>query len=119
MEELLTKYAFTYGPLMIFFFAVGMAAYKWLPPMFETLTAVFREMVAALNSSTMALNNSTTALNSQNKAMEAHHELFGSMKEMWEEMRQRIDTFDCPHNVAPQARSVAPKPRVRLVSKNG
>lgn len=99
MDELMWKTAFTYGPLMLFFLAVGFALYKWLPPAFTTLTNAFREMVAALNSSTVALNNSTAALNSNNDALKNHQEVASTLREMWAEMRERMDSFECQNSL--------------------
>lgn len=87
MEDLVVKYAFTYGPLMIFFFAVGFAVYKAAPVM----VAMIKEIVAALNSSTIALNNSTQALDQQQQTMQA-------VTQLWDEMRNRIDNFHCPYS---------------------
>jgi predicted PurR-regulated permease PerM len=94
MEDLVVKYAFTYGPLMIFFFAVGFAVYKAAP----VLMTVFREVVAALNSSTLALNNSTQALNENSAAAEKHQQSMQAISTLWDEMRDRLDSFHCPYS---------------------
>lgn len=106
IDTLIIKYAFTYGPLMIFFFAVGYAIYKVSP----AAVALFREIIAAMNSSTIALNNSTSAISANNDAMLRHHE---TMTKMWDEMRERIDTFQCPVHQA----SALPTSRRRQPSK--
>lgn len=106
MEDLVVKYAFTYGPLMIFFFAVGYAVWRAAP----VVVAMFKEVVAALNSSTIALNNSTQALNSNNDAMYRHHDTVIALRDMFDQMRERIDAFECPHS-PPRKRIVAIKQR--------
>lgn len=109
MEAVVFKYAFNYGPLMIFFLAAIYISYKWLPVVFNALTEVFKEMIAALNSSTAALENSTKALDANNQAMEKHHEVMVSMRGVWDEMRERIDRFECSHPSRSSFPSVAPK----------
>lgn len=106
MEDLVVKYAFTYGPLMIFFFAVGFALYKAAP----VSVALFKEIVAAMNSSTIALNNSTQALNANNDAMMRHHETVGMLNVIFNDLKDRMDAFECPHS-PPRKRVVAIKQR--------
>lgn len=105
-EDYIIKYAFTYGPLMIFFLGVGYAAWKAIPVMAQNLTQLFREMIAALNSSTDALNNSTTALNANNQAMQMHHETVSVMRKLWEELQDRVNEFECPHTSKPIAKPI-------------
>ncbi len=106
MDTLIVKYAFTYGPLMIFFFAVGYAVWRAAP----VVVAIFKEIVAALNSSTIALNNSTQALNSNNDAMMRHHETVGMLNELFNDLKGRMDAFECPH-ASSRKRVVAIKQR--------
>lgn len=75
MEELVLKYGFTYGPLMLFFLGVGLAVWKWGPIVASTMAALFREMTAALNASTVALNNSSVAIERNTEVMLKHGEI--------------------------------------------
>ena len=99
MDDLVVKYAFTYGPLMIFFFAVGFALYKMAP----VAVALFKEIVAAMNSSTLAVNNSTQALNANSDAMRRHHETVSMLNGLFTDLKERMESFECPH--APPGRS--------------
>lgn len=106
-DALIIKYAFTYGPLMIFFFAVGYGIYRAAP----VAVSLFKEMVAAMNSSTIALNNSTQALNSNSDAMHRHYETVATLSDLFKDMRERIDAFECPHSPPTRRRPVAIKSR--------
>lgn len=80
-----------YGALVTFFVAVGFALYKWLPPMFATMTQCFREMVAALNSSTEALKSNTAALQGNNAAFAQHAETTQTIKALWTDMQDELE----------------------------
>ncbi|NDD53423.1 hypothetical protein EBZ39_06035 [bacterium] len=95
MEELVFKYGVIYGPLMIFYLAVGYIVWKWLPPVFQVVTSSFREMIAALNSSTIALQNCTKALDANNHAIERHHETFRGLEKLWDEMKILKESLPC------------------------
>lgn len=97
MEEVVLKYGMSGGPLMLFFLGIGYAAWKWGPPVASSILNTIKEIVAALESSTAALNNSTQALAANTNAMEKHHEAANKINEMWEEMKGRMDNFQCPH----------------------
>lgn len=92
LDAIIIKYAFTYGPLMIFFFAVGYSAWKAAPVMLATI----REITAALTHANVAIENSTRALNANTTASEKHSETVRMVDELWQEMRDRIDQFQCP-----------------------
>ena len=96
MEDLVVKYAFTYGPLMIFFFAVGWAIKSYGPPLFAAWSNMMRETVSALNSASIAVTNSARALDANAEAMGRSMEAATFMRETWEEMRERMDSFHCP-----------------------
>lgn len=114
MEDMVVKYAFTYGPLMIFFFAVGWGLQKYAPPLFAAWQAMMRETVSALQSASIALNNSTNAIQANSDAMTKHHETVMIMNRFWEDMRTRLDDFECP--AASNRKRVTRKPQVRIVS---
>lgn len=92
IDAIIIKYAFTYGPLMIFFFAVGYAVWKAAPYVLATI----REITAALTHANIALENSTKALEANTMASEKHSETVRMVDELWQEMRDRIDQFQCP-----------------------
>lgn len=102
MEEIILKYGFTYGPLMLFFLFAGVAIWKWGPPIANAASNLFKEMVIALNASTTALENSTRALSANNEATTNLMQTHESLRGMWEEMRERIDSFSCPHAPTPR-----------------
>lgn len=114
MEDLVVKYAFTYGPLMIFFFAVGYGIKTYGPPLFSAWQSMLKETVSALQSASIALNNSTHAIQANSDAMTKHHETVMVMNRFWEDMRARLEDFECP--AAGKRKRVVRKPQVRIVS---
>lgn len=92
LDAIIIKYAFTYGPLMIFFFSVGYAIWKASPVALATI----REITAALTHANIALENSTKALEANTAASVKHSETVRVVDELWQEMRERIDQFQCP-----------------------
>ena len=124
MEDLVVKYAFTYGPLMIFFFAVGWGIKSYAPPLLTAWTSLMRETVVALNSSTGAVMNSTRAMEASTQALTAnsdamskHHETVMVMQRFWEDMSKRLEkleNFSCPA-AEPNKIRVLKKTQVRLV----
>ena len=72
-----------HGPLMLFFLAVGYAISKWAPKVASYFVRLIEDVVAALNRA--------------NAASQQNHELFTKTSQMWEEMKDRIDSFQCPH----------------------
>lgn len=116
MEDAIVKYAFTYGPLMIFFFAVFYAIYRSSP----VVITIFRELIAALNSSSAALNNSTSALNNNSEAMNRHYESMQALRDIFDQLRKHINSFECPHLADNPAKNVAKKQlrRNRLQKKD-
>lgn len=116
MEDLVVKYAFTYGPLMIFFFAVGWAVKSYGPPLFAAWSSMMRETVAALNSASIAITNSTRAMDANAEAMARHAEQATYLRDVWEEMRDRIDNVQCPvQPTHPRRKAPARKSTTRKV----
>ena len=126
IETLVVKYVFTYGPLMIFFFAVGWGIKSYGPPLVAAWTNLMRETVAALNSSSNAMFNSasamdasTRALSANSEAMNKHHETVMVMQRFWEDMSKRLEkleNFNCPASIPNRNRGIAKKTQVRIVS---
>ena len=99
-EDMVARYIFAYGPLMIFFLAVGFGIYRAGP----AVLALLRDMVVALNNSTSALKNSTQALEASNKAVLLTHDSIGQLSRIFDELHTRMDRFECA-NAEPRKRT--------------
>ena len=120
MDDVILKYGFTYGPLMLFFLSIGLAVWKWGPPVANALTNIFRETVAALNASTTALENSTRALSANNDATSNLMRTHESLSTIWEEMRERMDSFQCAHYEPTKITSLVQRQKkVQAISNQG
>ena len=113
MEDQLFKIALNNGALMMFFIGILWAAYKWLPSVFATTIAAFKDMVAALNASTNAIGNASQIISANSDLMKNHMNALDTIRDMWDEMRERIDTFQCPI-----AHSHTDKPQIALKQDN-
>lgn len=114
MDGLIVKYAFTYGPLMIFFLAVGWAIKAYAPPLLAAWSNMMRETVAALNSASRALDNSTRAIEGNTVAMAQHHETVMVMNRFWDDMRSRMESLECQRKPRRRAASKSPKRKVTV-----
>lgn len=116
MDEMIIKYAFFYGPLMIFFFAVGWAVKQYTPPLFAAWSNMLRETVAALSAAALAMNNQSRALDTNSEALVRHAEATVNLRALMDDLKEAADGLQCPH-VPPRRRGpVTKKTRVQIVS---
>jgi hypothetical protein len=119
MSEEAFKYMFFWGPLMMFFAAVLWGIKNYGPPLFAAWQAILKETVSALNSANIALGNSTRAIEANSVAMNQHHETVMVLHRFFEDMKVKMEGFECPaakprRRRAAAAKPVAPKVSVRI-----